>query len=231
MKKVAIVQSNYIPWKGYFDMINMVDEFVLFDEVQYTKRDWRNRNIIKTPEGLIWLTIPVEVKGKYLQKISETKIADNTWQKKHWNSIKTNYSKSEYFHLYAEVFEELYLNCGEEYLSRINDIFLSKICNLLDISTNIKFSSDVFEQGERNEQLINICRKLQATDYLSGPAAKDYIDEEEFQKYGIRVHWMDYTGYPEYRQLYPPFEHGVSILDLLFNEGTNAKKFMKSYGI
>lgn len=96
-KKVAILQSNYIPWKGYFDIINMVDEFILYDDMQYTRRDWRNRNKIMTPTGLIWLTIPVENKGKFYQKINETKVLDHEWVDKHWRSIQYNYAKTEYF--------------------------------------------------------------------------------------------------------------------------------------
>src|SRR5262245_47310638 len=107
-KRVAIVQSNYIPWKGYFDLINSVDEFVLFDDVQYTRRDWRNRNKIKTPQGLLWLTIPVEVKGKFQQKIHDTRVSDLRWQTKHWQSIAQAYGKARYFAEYRECFENLY---------------------------------------------------------------------------------------------------------------------------
>ena len=97
MKKLAIVQSNYIPWKGYFDMINMVDEFILYDDCQFTKRDWRNRNKIKTPNGSQWLTIPVDVKGKYQQKIKDTVVSDPEWSKKHWTAITHNYCKASFF--------------------------------------------------------------------------------------------------------------------------------------
>ncbi|MFW5835685.1 MAG: WbqC family protein, partial [bacterium] len=96
-KKIAILQSNYIPWKGYFDIINYVDEFIVYDDAQYTRRDWRNRNLIKTPRGLKWLTIPVEVKGKYTQTIYETKIADKNWAEKHWKSIRHNYNEADCF--------------------------------------------------------------------------------------------------------------------------------------
>src|SRR5574341_355883 len=108
MKRVAIVQSNYIPWKGYFDMIASVDEFILYDDMQYTRRDWRNRNIIKTANGLLWLTIPVQVKGKYYQKVCETVISDQNWNQKHWNSITHNYARARYYREYKEVFEDLY---------------------------------------------------------------------------------------------------------------------------
>jgi len=229
MKKIAILQSNYIPWKGYFDLINMVDEFILYDDVQYTRRDWRNRNKIKTPKGLQWLTIPVEVKGKYFQKIKDTKISDSNWKIKHWTQITQNYKKAKYFKNYKDLFKELYLNCNEIYLSQINYKFIIAINEILGIKTKIRWSSEFDLANEKNERLLEICKDCNADIYLSGPAAKDYLDEKLFEKEGIKVEWMDYSGYPEYSQLYPPFEHGVTILDLIFNEGDNAKKFMKSF--
>ena len=230
MKKVAILQSNYIPWKGYFDLINMVDEFILYDDMQYTRRDWRNRNKIKTQNGLAWLTIPVEVKGKYFQKINETKISEKDWAKKHWQQIKQHYSKTNYFKDYKDIFEELYLSCNEEYLSQINYKFLTAINNILGIKTNIRWSSEFNLLDGQTEKLLGICKDCNADIYLSGPAAKDYFNEELAKKENIKVEWMDYSGYLEYEQLHPPFEHGVSILDLIFHEGSNAKKFMKSFG-
>lgn len=229
MKKVAILQSNYIPWKGYFDMINMVDEFVLYDDMQYTRRDWRNRNKIKTPNGLVWLSIPVEVKGKYFQKINETKVSEKDWAKKHWQSIGHNYSKAGHFKEYKDIFEELYLGCDEEYLSQINYKFITAINKILGIKTKIRWSNEFELIDGQTQKLLGICKDCNADVYLSGPAAKDYFDEELARTENIKVEWMDYSGYAEYNQLYPPFEHGVSILDLIFNEGSNANKFMKSF--
>jgi len=229
LKTIAITQSNYIPWKGYFDVIHSVDELVLYDDVQFTKGDWRNRNRIKTQGGLKWLTIPVEVKGKYTQKIRDTRISDPGWARKHWEAIRHSYAKAGFFKDYQELFEELYLTCQEEFLSRINIRFLEAINHVLGITTPIRWSSE-FELPEgKNERLISICREAGATQYISGPAAKEYLDEALFRQEGIDVEWMDYSGYPEYRQLFPPFEHGVTILDLLFNEGPDAKTFMKSF--
>lgn len=229
MKKIAILQSNYIPWKGYFDLINIVDEFVIYDDMQYTRRDWRNRNKIQTAQGLQWLTIPVEVKGKYLQKICETKICEKDWNEKHWQTIVQNYTKSKYFKEYKDIFEELYLNCNEEYLSQINYKFIVAINQILGIGTKMRTSSE-FELVEgQTQKLLGICKQCGADTYLSGPAAKNYFDEELAKKENIKVEWMDYSDYKEYKQLYKPFEHGVSILDLIFNEGTDAKKYMKSF--
>lgn len=229
LKTIAILQSNYIPWKGYFDIIHSVDEFVLYDDAQFTQRDWRNRNRIKTQAGLKWLTVPVEVKGKFSQKIKDTRISDQNWAKKHWQAILHSYSKTPHFNDYRELFEELYLTCREEFISRVNFHFLEAINRVLGIETQISWSSD-FELSEgKNEGLISICREAGATKYISGPAAQVYLDKALFQQEGIEVEWMDYSGYPEYRQLFPPFEHGVTILDLIFNEGPNAKNFMKSF--
>jgi hypothetical protein len=230
-KKIAILQSNYIPWKGYFDIINMVDEFILYDDVQYTKSDWRNRNKIKTPSGFQWITIPVDIKGKFLQKINETKITNKLWNRKHWKSILQNYSKAKYFKDYREIFEELYMNIKEDYLSRVNYKFISLINEILCIKTVISSSYDYNydKNKEKTEKLISLCKCAGATSYFSGPAAKNYITEELFHKENIKLIWVDYTGYREYNQLYPPFEHMVSIIDLIFNEGPDAKKYMKSF--
>lgn len=228
MKKIAILQSNYIPWKGYFDIINMVDEFILYDEVQYTKNDWRNRNKIKTSQSTQWITIPV--RQEHLeQKIKDTKITDKKWQIKHWRAISQNYAKTKYFKEYKDIFENLYLTCDEEYLSEINYKFITTINQILGIQTKIRWSSEFELFDGQTEKLLGICKQCNADIYLSGPAAKDYFDEELANKENIKVEWMDYSGYPEYSQLFAPFEHGVSILDLIFNEGPNTTKFMKSF--
>lgn len=227
MKKVAILQSNYIPWKGYFDLIGSVDEFIIYDDMQYTRRDWRNRNRIKTRDGVMWLTIPVEVKGKYYQKIRETKVSDSRWNKKHWSHILHNYNKASFFNQYREVFEKEYMNCNEKYLSEINYRFIKLINDILEIDTVIRWSSE-FELPEgKTERLISICKECKADVYVSGPAAKEYFDTELAEKEGISVEWFDYSGYIEYNQLYPPFEHGVSIIDLIFNTGDRAREYMK----
>lgn len=229
-KKVAIVQSNYIPWKGYFDLINLVDEFILYDDVQYTRQDWRNRNRIKTPNGLMWLTIPVKAKGRHFQKVRETVISDPGWSDRHWRSIIQNYSRAEYFHTYRELFEALYLGHNERFLSQVNYRFLSAICQILGINTKLSWSMDYhLIEGDKTERLVDLCQQAGATEYISGPAAKAYMNEELFEDEGILLHYMDYSGYPEYHQLFPPFEHSVSIIDLIFNEGPNAPRYMRSF--
>jgi len=227
LRRVAILQSNYIPWKGYFDLIHMVDEFVLFDTAQYTRNDWRNRNRIKTRTGLAWLSIPV--KNRFKQTIQEAEVNDPLWNERHWKTLIQHYSRARYFQMYRSRFEELYRGCDEKLLSRLNHRFLTAICEILGIKTRISWSSQYPEIENRTERLVQWCKLLNANEYLTGPAAKEYIDENRFARAGIKLRYMDYSGYPEYGQLYPPFDHAVSIVDLIFNEGPNTARYMKSF--
>jgi hypothetical protein len=229
MSKVLITQSDYIPWKGLFDIINSVDKFIIYDDMQYTRRDWRNRNKIKNCDGLLWLTIPVKVKGKYFQKINETEIIDQNWASQHWKTICHNYSKAKYFGIYKDIFATLYLDNTEKMLSRINYKFTRAICNILDIKTEILWSHNFELLAGKTERLVDLCEKVDANQYFSGPNAKNYIQQELFEEAGIKLCYFDYTGYPQYHQLFDDFYHDVSIIDLLFNEGQNAKKYMKSF--
>lgn len=226
MKKIAILQSNYIPWKGYFDMIAAVDEFILYDDMQYTRRDWRNRNQLKTPQGLQWLTVPVRVKGKYFQTIRETEIDGADWAEAHWKSIVQNYRRAPYFEEVAELFEPLYRK-DYTYLSVLNRTFLEAACNYLGVTTKISSSWDYALIDGKTERLADLCVQAGGTEYISGPAAKDYIDERIFSERGVRLTWFDYAGYPEYPQLWGDFVHGVTILDLLFNCGKDASRYMR----
>ncbi len=228
MKRVAIVQSNYIPWKGYFDLIGRCDEFILYDDVQYTRRDWRNRNRIKSPTGLQWLTIPVEVAGKYHQRVCDTRVSDPGWGRRHWTTLTQSYAQAPYFRHYRSLFEPLYLSDDEPLLSRINHRFIAAIVATLGFGTKLSWSSDYPLSEGRSERLVQLCLACGATNYLSGPAAKEYLDEALFAAAGIDVEWMDYSGYPEYPQLNGKFEHGVTILDLLFNTGPDAVRYMKA---
>ncbi len=227
--KVFISQSNYIPWKGYIDAIQRADIYVMYDDMQYTKRDWRNRNQIKTPDGLQWLTIPVKVKGKYHQKINETEVADQDWPQKHWDRIVQNYRKAPYFQEYGPLFEILYQSATDQHLSQVNYLFLQAICKILGISTRFYWSSAFNFKGGRTEKLLQICKDLQATHYISGPSARGYLDEQLFSQHEIEIRWMDYSGYPEYQQISGPFQHSVSILDLIFNTGPAATTYMKFF--
>jgi hypothetical protein len=226
-KAVAIVQSSYIPWKGYFDLIQSVDEFVLYDDQQYTRRDWRNRNRIKTAQGTIWLTIPVNVKGRYHQRIDETTVSDPGWAGRHWHTLEQAYGRAPHFEELRNVFQRLYLECDEAFLSVINRRFLEAICDVLEIRTPLTSSRDYEAEGTKTERLVSLCRAAGATSYLSGPTARAYLDESLFEEAGIELRFMDYAGYPEYEQLYPPFEHAVSVLDLLAHTGSSAPSYLE----
>lgn len=227
LKKVAILQSNYIPWKGYFDMIAAVDEFILYDDMQYTRRDWRNRNQIKTPQGLTWLTVPVQVKGKYHQKIRDTEIDGPEWAALHWKALMQNYRRAPHYQEVANWLEPLYLGETYTHLSQLNRRFIEAICQYLGIHTRITNSWDYPLIDGKTERLADLCAKAGGSEYISGPSAKDYIDEQVFADMGMRLTWFNYAGYPEYPQLWGEFCHGVSILDLLFNCGQDARRHMR----
>ena len=225
MKKVAILQSNYIPWKGYFDIINDVDLFIFYDEVQYTTRDWRNRNKIYTQNGLKWISIPVTSSRE--MAIDEVKIADKSWQKSHFGSIQGSYSHAPYWKKYKELMEYVYLDRDWEYLYEVNRFLIETISrDILKIKTEFADCRSFKSDGQKHEKLLNLVKAAQAGYYLSGPAAKDYIIEEDYADAGIELAWKDYSGYPEYDQMREPFEHSVSIIDLLMNTGDDAPYYI-----
>ena len=208
MKKTAILQSNYIPWKGYFDIISQVDEFIFYDDVQYTNRDWRNRNKIKTPNGLLWISIPVGESTNRL--ICEVEIPNSDWQKKHWQSILRYYGKAPHFKEYKDFFEHFYLSDTHTNLSEMNQSLIKKISrDILKIKTEFKDSREFGLQGKKEERILELLQKTNADYYLSGPAAKNYISEQNFADKNIKLEWADYSSYPEYKQLFGQFEHAV----------------------
>ena len=227
MRSVIITQSNYIPWKGYFDALALADICILLDEVQYTRRDWRNRNRIKTTQGVQWLTIPVQVKGKYDQRIDETIVSDPHWAENHWQQIVHAYSKSAAFSHYGPAIQTLYQTIPSTRLSEINRHFLLGLSKLLGFEPHLRWSTEFEKRNSKTERLVDICKAVGATRYLTGPSAKGYLDESQFTRYGIEVEYLDYSGYTEYPQPYPPFIHEVSTIDLLLNTGADAPNFMK----
>lgn len=230
MKRVVIVQSNYIPWKGYFDLFNLADDVVLYDDVQYTKRDWRNRNRIKTATGVQWLTVPVLVAGKYEQAIKEVKVENQAWRAKHWRTLAHSYARAPHFSALAPIFEKLYLESSEEMLSQINYGFIKALCDLIGVRARLHWSWDYELVDGKSERLLGLCKQLGATHYLSGPAARGYLDTKLFEDSGVAVEWMDYAGYPEYPQLHPPFDHSVTVLDTLFMLGAEGTRgVMKTF--
>lgn len=228
-KKVAIVQSSYIPWKGYFDLVNSADEFILLDDVQYTQRDWRSRNCVKTAKGVEWLTIPIISKGCRFQKIIQARVMGDSWIEKHWKTIFYAYSKAPYFSYYFENIHDLYKNASGKTLSEINFMFIKWVCDVLEIKTKISWSTDYEAEGSKTERLVSLCKKSAATEYISGPSAKNYIKAELFSEANIVLSYFNYEDYLVYPQLHGDFTHYVSILDLLFNVGPEAARYMKSF--
>jgi hypothetical protein len=225
-KRLAIVQSCYIPWKGYFDLIDRVDEFVLLDDAQFTRRDWRNRNRIKTPQGTQWLTLPVAVRGRYLQRIDETVVSDPEWASRHWKTLHHAYATAPCFDDVRPEIEAAYERVAHEpRLSVVNRTLLEAVLPLLGIDTTLRWSTEYPGSGTRTDRLVEICVAAGAGVYVSGPSARAYLDEDAFGVHGIEVEWMHYDGYPEYPQVHPPFEHAVTVLDLLFHTGADARRF------
>ncbi|HKQ28692.1 MAG TPA: WbqC family protein [Burkholderiales bacterium] len=224
-RTVAVLQSNYLPWKGYFDLIHDVDLFVFYDDVQYTKNDWRNRNRVKSGRGLRWLTVPV---GAHIgRKVCEVEIRDRAWPQKHWKTLRQNYSRAPHFASHAGFFEEMLLGRVWNNLSELNQAFIRRIAGeLLGIRTEFADSREYVLTGQRQERLLSLLTALKAQVYVSGPAARAYIEEAVFARAGIDVHYKSYQGYPEYRQLYPPFIHEVSIVDAIFHLGSAASDFI-----
>lgn len=223
--RVAVLQSNYLPWKGYFDIVHDVDLFVFYDDVQFTKRDWRNRNKVKTSQGTAWLTVPVAYSDR--RNIDEVRIPDPTWQRKHWQTLLQTYGKAPHFARYRAYFESVYLGQRWESLSELNQSLIRHIATeFLGCSTRFARSSDFGSEGARQDRLLDLLQRTGATWYLSGPAAQSYIEPERFEQAGIELAWKDYRGYPEYPQRFPPFEHGVTVLDLLFQCGPDAPQYI-----
>ncbi len=227
-KRIAIVQPCYIPWKGYFDIIARCGEFVLFDDVQFVKRTWYNRNLVKGSDGPHWLTIPVRQSGRRFQKISETEIADPNWAEEHFAYIARSYKRAPFFSEYEPALRAMYEAAAAcPTLDKADEAFIRHLCGILGVTTPIVSASDLDASGKATDRLLDICLKRGASIYLSGPAAKAYFREETFSAAGVAVEWMDYGGYPEYPQLGAPFEHGVSVIDLILNTGPEAPRLMK----
>ena len=225
-RRVAISQSNYLPWKGYFDLIHDADLFIFHDDLQYTKNDWRNRNRIKTSRGLTWLTIPVGTNEHRL--INEVVLpADPGWRAKHWRRLQENYCHAPHFARYADFFREVYEQHSWTRLAELNQFLIKTIAReFLGISTEFADSAQFGFTSRKQERVFDLLKAVNATTYISGPAAKAYIEPARFEEAGIELVWKDYSGYPEYPQPHPPFEHAVSIVDLLFSVGPAAPYYI-----
>jgi hypothetical protein len=225
--KVCILQPSYIPWRGYFHQILKADVFVFYDDVQYDKHGWRNRNRIKTPNGSCWITIPVHTKGVVDQgvTINEVKIDwTKKWNDKHWRAISMSYGKAPFFGQYESLLQSLYAR-HDEYLADFTISTTEALARALGIEHTKFMRSSMMRgiAGSKTERLISILTQIGCTHYISGPSAQDYIDHGEFAKAGISVEFMTYD-YPEYPQLHPPYDANVSIIDLLLMMGPDATK-------
>ncbi len=222
MKKLAAIQSNYIPWKGYFDIIHDVDEFIFYDDVQFTYHDWRNRNKILTPQGEVWLSVPVGAKRS--RSIIDVRISDSAWQRKHFKTLEMAYHRAPFWKRYEEFLRYVYLERQWTYLYELNRFLIEHISrDFLGITTKFSDSRDYPTHGVKHEKVLSLVKSVKADLYLVGPAAKDYIVAEDYARAGIELVWKDYSGYPPYSQCSGGFiTHYVSILDLLFNVGDAA---------
>lgn len=224
--RISIIQSCYIPWRGFFDLIGRCDEYVIFDQAQYVKRHWASRNRIKTAAGIKWLTIPVVSKGRRGQTIDAVEI-EHPWAEKHWRTIELAYRRAPYFETMAPRVRGWYGRAAKEtLLTEINVLFLREIAALLGLATRVVRDTAYPAQGAKTERLLAIIRAAGADTYLSGPSAKDYLDVPLLTGAGIAVEWMSYEGYPQYSQLHGEFESAVSVLDLLFNVGPDASRYL-----
>ena len=214
--RVAIIQSCYIPWKGFFDLIGRCDTYVIYDTVDFSKGHWHNRNRIKRIGGDPWLTIPVKTANRLGQPMDEVTVAGQ-WADRHWSMLEQSYRRSPYFASEAPAVRDLFQHLsGETLLTTINETFIRWLSSRLGLPTKIVRDRELSFSGDRNEKLIALCQSLGATTYLSGPSAKGYLDTAAFARAGIAVEWMIYGPYPEYPQPHGPFEHQVTVLDTLF---------------
>jgi hypothetical protein len=226
--RISIIQSNYIPWKGFFDLIGRCDEYVIFDSTQYVKRHWHNRNRIKTANGVEWLTIPVLARGRFEQPIDQVEI-EKPWAEKHWRALELAYKRAPFFSAFAPTVRTWYERADKEpLLTNVNEIFLREIARVLELNTGFARDTAYPAQGTKTERLLGIARSAGADRYLTGPSARTYFDEGMFASAGITTEWMSYEGYPEYPQLHGGFEHAVTVLDLLFNAGPQAGEFCRT---
>jgi WbqC-like protein family len=223
--RVVVVQSNYLPWKGYFDLISEADIFVFYDDLQFTKNDWRNRNRIKTSKGTEWLTVPV---GQSLDRlVSQVKLESSRWQAKHFRTLEQNYRRAPHFERYRPFLEDVYLATTWKTLSELNHHLIRVVATeFLGLRPHFLDSREFQLEGVKLARLLDLLKQVGAGHYISGPNAKAYIDPRAFEEANIGLEFIDYSGYPEYPQFHPPFDHAVSILDTLFHLGPSASSYV-----
>jgi len=221
MKRISILQPGYIPWLGFFEQMVYADTFVIYDDVQYDKNGWRNRNRIKTPQGILWLTVPVLSSGKTGQIVREVEIDNKlNWRKNHLKSIELNYKKAPFFKDYFGIFEDTY---SREWINLLElDMYLiHKLRQALGINTPVLYSSEMSSKGENVERLIKMCKELGADEFYEGSSGRNYIDDNLFENNGIKIAYQDYR-HPVYPQLHGDFIPYLSVIDLIFNCGKDS---------
>jgi hypothetical protein len=225
--KVAICQPTYLPWLGYFDLIDQVDTFILLDSVQFEKQSWQQRNRIKTPVGLQWLTVPVIFRGRLSQAIKDVEIRSSDFWRNHCRAIELNYRRSQFFEHYFDDLSSR-LNCPEgTLLADLNIRLIEWFMSKLGIQTKLVVSSRLQQSGRRTELLANLCVSQGANLYVSPLGSSTYLLNEKdiLLTKGIEVFFQRYE-HPEYKQLFPPFQAFASVLDLIFNEGPRSKEIL-----
>ena len=224
--RVTILQPSYLPWLGFFEQMSRSDKFVLLDDVQYTRRDWRNRNRIRVRENWIWLTVPVQQKSRFSQSLLETRIDNSvSWRRKHLETLRQHYCKAPFFEKYFPRCQQIYEK-DWEFLFDLCLETINLIKEEMGIETPLLRSSEMKLSGEKTERLVSICRELGATHYLSGESGSDYISQEDFSNQGIELEYQNYE-HPVYPQRYPGFVPHLSTIDLLFNCGEQSLSILK----
>jgi len=222
--RVAILQPTYLPWMGYYGIIDVADTFVFYDDVQFSVQSWQQRNKIKTAQGWMWLTVPIV--REFGLRINDTRINNSTnWNKKHWESIRQNYSKAPFFEQFVPIFQEVYED-EWEYLASLNITLIKKIAEILGLKTKFILSSELNVEGIKMERLLNMLKKIGASEYISGPGAKDYIEVNSFRENDIKLYWYEYE-HPVYLQKRGEFMPYLSVIDLLFNTGDEAIRYIR----
>jgi hypothetical protein len=216
--RTVVLQSNYLPWRGYFDLIQTADQFVFYDEVQYTKNDWRNRNRLRGKNGSFWITIPIE-KESVRRKISEVALPDSDWQNLHYRSICQSYASAPHRKEIDLLIEDIYQKSQWRSLGEMNQYVIRRISDELGLKTKFIDSKDLLLEGDRENRLLSVLKQVDASEYVSGPSAKDYLlpFENHFSEEGVPITYHDYSTYRQYEQLSSPFDGFVSIVDLLVN--------------
>ncbi|MEK7274777.1 MAG: WbqC family protein [Candidatus Desantisbacteria bacterium] len=225
---VSIHQPDYLPWLGFFDKICLCDVFVLLDNVQFSKNYFTNRNKIRTSQGWTWLTVPVLTKGKSEQRIDEVKINainEKKWAEKQWKTIEQNYKKAPFFSEHADFFCQLYSREWDS-LTELNKTIIRYLVDAFGLKTRICEVAEIKTEGNGTELLFNICQALGANTYLSGAFGKEYLDENLFANHGINVVYQEFS-HPEYKQVFEPFIHDMSAIDLIFNHGNDSLQILR----